>query len=133
MSIHSDITAALGIERSGDPLSLPALTLAYIGDTIYDLYVRTLLAETVQAQVHALHLIAAKHVCAAGQAAAYRRIAPMLSEREQAAFRLGGGDYSAPAQRLEDATRTAAPCRKTRACATTAWRPGSKRCSDICI
>ena len=94
MSIHSDITAALGIERSGDPLSLPALTLAYIGDTIYDLYVRTLLAETVQAQVHALHLIAAKHVCAAGQAAAYRRIAPMLSEREQAAFRRGRNAHS---------------------------------------
>ena len=72
MSIYSDVNTALGIERPSDPLSLPALTLAYIGDTIYDLYVRTLLAETVQAQVHTLHTIAAKHVCAAGQAADYR-------------------------------------------------------------
>jgi ribonuclease-3 family protein len=92
--MHSDITSALGIARPRDPLSLPALTLAYIGDTIYDLYVRTLLAETVQAQVHALHLLAAKHVCAAGQAAAYRRIEPLLTEREQAAFRRGRNAHS---------------------------------------
>ncbi len=94
MSIHSDIQTALGIARPCDPLSLPALTLAYIGDTIYDLYVRTLLAETVQAQVHALHLLAAKHVCAAGQAAAYRRIEPLLTEREQSAFRRGRNAHS---------------------------------------
>ena len=94
MSIHSDIVRYLNIERPSDPLSLPALTLAYLGDTVYDLYVRTLLAETLRLPMRALHLEAAKLVCAAGQAAAYRRIADALSESEQAAFRRGRNAHS---------------------------------------
>ena len=82
------------IARPADPLSLPALTLAYIGDTIYDLYVRTTLAETLRLPMRALHLEAAKYVCAAGQANAYRRIADRLTETEQAAFRRGRNAHS---------------------------------------
>ncbi|MBQ2201833.1 MAG: Mini-ribonuclease 3 [Clostridia bacterium] len=82
------------IERPADPLSLPALTLAYLGDTVYDLYVRTTLAETLHLPMRALHLEAAKHVCAAGQANAYRRMADKLSEAEQAAFRRGRNAHS---------------------------------------
>ncbi len=84
----------MAVERPCDPLSLPALTLAYLGDTVYDLYVRTALAETLRLPMRALHLEAAKHVCAAGQAAAYRRIADTLSEEEQAAFRRGRNAHS---------------------------------------
>ena len=82
------------IARPADPLSLPALTLAYIGDTIYDLYVRTTLAETLRLPMRALHLEAAKYVCATGQANAYRRIADRLTETEQAAFRRGRNAHS---------------------------------------
>lgn len=82
------------IERPADPLSLPALTLAYLGDTVYDLYVRTTLAETLHLPMRALHLEAAKHVCAAGQANAYRRMADRLTEAEQAAFRRGRNAHS---------------------------------------
>ena len=94
MSTHSDIANHLSIARPADPLSLPALTLAYLGDTVYDLYVRTVLAETLRLPMRALHLEAAKHVCAAGQAAAYRRIEPALTEAEQAAFRRGRNAHS---------------------------------------
>ena len=94
MSIHSDILNTLRIERPADPLSLPALTLAYLGDTIFDLYVRTYLAETLRMQVHVLHLEAAKRVCAKGQAEAYRCIADRLNEEEQAAFRRGRNAHS---------------------------------------
>ena len=94
MSMHIDIQTALGVARPVDPLSLPALTLAYLGDTIYDLYVRTFLAETLQFKVHALHLEAAKRVCAKGQAQAFRRIEPLLSETEQAAYRRGRNAHS---------------------------------------
>ena len=94
MSIHSDIRHILQIERPADPLSLPALTLAYLGDTIFDLYVRTYLAETLRMQVHALHLEAAKRVCAKGQADAYYCIADQLNEEEQAAFRRGRNAHS---------------------------------------
>ena len=94
MSMHSDIIRSMELARSADPLSLPALTLAYIGDTIYDLYVRTTLAETLRLPMRALHLEAAKYVCAAGQAAAFRRIEDRLSESERAAFRRGRNAHS---------------------------------------
>ena len=64
-------------------------------DTVYDLYVRTYLAETQRTPVHALHLEAAKRVCAKGQAAAYYAIAECLTEDEQAAFRRGRNAHSA--------------------------------------
>ena len=94
MSMHSDIQNILRIGRPADPLSLPALTLAYLGDTIFDLYVRTYLAETTCLKVHALHLEAAKRVCAKGQAQAYYCIAEQLTEEEQAAFRRGRNAHS---------------------------------------
>ena len=94
MSMHSTIADSIKIDRPADPLSLPALTLAYLGDTVYDLYVRTTLAETLRLPMRALHLEAAKHVCAAGQANAYRRIADELTESEQAAFRRGRNAHS---------------------------------------
>ena len=94
MSMHSDISDSMKITRPADPLSLPALTLAYLGDTVYDLYVRTTLAETLRLPMRALHLEASKLVCAAGQAKAYRRIADVLSESEQAAFRRGRNAHS---------------------------------------
>ena len=94
MSMHSDIQTALELARPVDPLSIPALTLAYLGDTVYDLYVRTCLAETLHLKVHALHLEAAKLVCAKGQAQAFRRIEPHLSGEEQAAYRRGRNAHS---------------------------------------
>lgn len=94
MSMHFDIIHSMKLERPADPRSLPALTLAYLGDTVYDLYVRTVLAETLRLPMRALHLEAAKHVCAAGQAQAYRRIAELLTEDEQAAFRRGRNAHS---------------------------------------
>ena len=94
MSIHSDILRSIEITRPADPLSLPALTLAYLGDTVYDLYVRTYLAETLHLKVHALHLEAAKIVCAKGQALALRRIEAALTDEEQAAYRRGRNAHS---------------------------------------
>ena len=100
--MHSTIADSIKIDRPADPLSLPALTLAYLGDTIYDLYVRTFLAETLRLPMRALHPKAAKYVCAAGQAAAYRRIADSLSEEEQAAFRRGRNAHSATVPKHAD-------------------------------
>ena len=100
--MHSTITDSIRITRPADPLSLPALTLAYLGDTVYDLYVRTYLAETLRLPMRALHPEAAKHVCAAGQAKAYRRIADCLSEDEQAAFRRGRNAHSATVPKHAD-------------------------------
>ncbi len=94
MTTHDIIHAAFPDAAPRDARQLPALTLAYIGDTVYDLYVRTYLLHTLSGNAHALHMAAAKRVCAAGQAAAYRRIEPLLSEEEQAAFRRGRNAHS---------------------------------------
>lgn len=88
------IEESLGLEPVADPKQLPALTLAYIGDTVYDLYTRTYLAHENRGTVHALHLESAKYVCAKGQADAFFRIQPMLNEEELAAFRRGRNAHS---------------------------------------
>ena len=85
----------LGAEGAGarDPLQLAPLTLAYIGDTVYDLFVRTLLVGTTTLTVHGLHERAAKLVCAKAQAEAYRRLEPMLDETELSVFRRGRNSH----------------------------------------
>jgi len=95
MDMKEQITDALGLASCIDPKQLPALTLAYLGDTIYDLYARTLLAFGTDGTVHALHIESTKLVCAKGQAEAFFRIQPSLDEEELAAFKRGRNAHSA--------------------------------------
>lgn len=76
-----------------DPSQLAPLSLAYIGDTVYDLFVRTMLLDTTTLTVHGLHERAAKLVCAKAQSAAFRVIEPLLSEEELAVFRRGRNSH----------------------------------------
>lgn len=69
------------------------LVLAYIGDTVYDLYVRTSLVEKSDLAVNGLHRLSAKRVCAAAQCAAYRRIEDMLTPEESEIFRRGRNSH----------------------------------------
>lgn len=62
--------------------SLSALTLAYIGDTVYDLYVRNRLICTADYKTGKLHLMAINHVCAKAQAKALDAIIDMFTEDE---------------------------------------------------
>lgn len=95
MNIRERIENSLEIGACGDPKQMSALTLAYLGDTIYDLYARTYLAFSTNGPVHALHLESSKLVCAKGQAEAFFRIQPMLSEEEIGQFRRGRNAHSA--------------------------------------
>ena len=72
-----------------DPTTLGPLVLAYIGDTVFDLYVRTHLVLSTGLTAHGLHLAAAKRVCASAQAESFRRIEHMLTEDELAVYRRG--------------------------------------------
>ena len=65
------------------------LTLAYIGDTVYDLYVRTLLLHQSDATVHKLHMEASRQVRASAQAEVSERLLPMLTEQEASVYRRG--------------------------------------------
>ena len=57
-----------------------ALTLAYIGDAVYELKMRLLYPD---------HKIAVRKVCAEAQARAADRILPLLSDDEEAAYKRG--------------------------------------------
>ena len=65
------------------------LTLAFVGDTVFDLLTRTDLVCEANRPVNALHTAASKRVCAAAQAQAIRKIMPILSEDELAVFKRG--------------------------------------------
>jgi ribonuclease-3 family protein len=92
-ALRAIVDASLPEGRPRDPTTAPALSLAYIGDTVYDLYVRTLLVERADARVHELHLASAKLVCAAGQASAFHVIEPMLGEDELSVYRRGRNSH----------------------------------------
>ena len=83
------VSAGLPELRRRDPRQMSPLVLAYIGDTVYDLFVRTLLLERSDATAHGMHIEAAKRVCAAAQAEAFRRDEPLLTEEELAVYKRG--------------------------------------------
>ncbi len=89
MSIAKTIRALMPDVPDRDPMLCAPLTLAYLGDTLFDLYVRTWLVYASDATAHNLHLKAISFVCAKAQAAALHRVEDMLTEEERAVFRRG--------------------------------------------
>lgn len=65
------------------------LTLAYIGDSIYDLVIRTLLVGKGNAPVNALHHQASAVVKAEAQKESLYRMEPLLTEEERSVYRRG--------------------------------------------
>lgn len=61
---------------------LNPLVLAYIGDTIYDLFVRTFLIHRYDTSVHQLHIKSISYVQASSQAAILDSISSLLTEEE---------------------------------------------------
>lgn len=72
-----------------NPSLYPSLTLAMIGDSIYDLYVRTRLIKDESVQAHNLHKRAVKFVNASAQAKSIHAIEDRLTEEEIAVFKRG--------------------------------------------
>lgn len=62
--------------------------LAFVGDAVYGLYVRTRLAE-VNRSSGDLHSLSVKYVSAVSQAKAFKLIEPELTEREMIIFKRG--------------------------------------------
>ncbi len=65
------------------------LTLAFIGDSIFDLIIRTYVVENGNAPVNKLHIRASKLVQASAQAELYHLIKDQLTEEEMAVFKRG--------------------------------------------
>lgn len=65
------------------------LTLAYLGDAVYDLIVRTMLVEQKNAPVNTLHKHASSMVKAEAQKDAFHRIESELTEEELSVYKRG--------------------------------------------
>lgn len=71
-------------KKENDEVQLMSpLTWAYIGDCIYEVYIRTKLVNETNLKPHALHLEAIKHVKAKAQAETLQKIYDRLTKEEQ--------------------------------------------------
>ncbi len=86
--LYYKICKTFSIEAQ-DAKQYSPLTLAYIGDAIYEVIVRTVLVEKGNAPVNTLHKRASKLVKAEAQKNAFFRIKELLSEEEMAVFKRG--------------------------------------------
>ena len=76
------------INKTENPNLLSPSVLAFVGDAVYGLYVRTALADTSRPSGE-LHKMSAQVVNAAAQARAFAVIEPILTEKELAVFKRG--------------------------------------------
>jgi len=88
IGIHRFIRSTLNLPET-DIRTYSPLTLAFIGDSIFDLIIRTAVVESGNAPVNKLHKRASGLVQASAQAELYHKIKDQLSEEEQAIFRRG--------------------------------------------
>lgn len=78
----------LDFTYEGNPAELPGLTLAYIGDAVYELYVRQqMLKKSITA--HTLHQLTVKRVNNNTQATLLLKLESELTELEQSIARRG--------------------------------------------
>jgi len=76
-------------DKLTDPGALSPLTLAFVGDTVFDLLVRGLLVCEANRPVKDLHRAASEKVCASSQAYYIKNLLPQLTEQESEIFRRG--------------------------------------------
>ena len=75
--------------------TLSPLALAFVGDGVYSLMVRERLLAQANRPVSDLHRLAVAEVRAEAQAAAIKRILPVLTEQEEAVFKRGRNAHTA--------------------------------------
>lgn len=68
---------------------LSPLTWAYIGDAVYELYIRTYLINNTKLKPHELHLKSIKYVKAKSQAEILEKLEQILTEEEKDIVRRG--------------------------------------------
>lgn len=75
--------------KQADVRAYSPLALAYIGDAVYDLIIRTVVVERANRPANDLHRIAIRYVSAGAQSKIAEALADRLTEEEQAVFRRG--------------------------------------------
>ena len=71
------------------PALYSPLALAYMGDCVYEMYVRHHLLAQGNFSSNKLHQAAMKYVCAEAQSAFMEELEPLLSEEEEAVYKRG--------------------------------------------
>ncbi|MGI6106771.1 MAG: Mini-ribonuclease 3 [Lachnospiraceae bacterium] len=87
-NFEAEISAAFSLQPK-ELSSFSPLVLAWIGDAVYELAVRSILAERHREPVNRLHRSASQVVKAGAQAAVLRSIDPLLTPEERAVMRRG--------------------------------------------
>lgn len=75
--------------KQQDIRSYSPLTLAYIGDAIYDLIIRTVVVERANRPANDLHRITVRYVSATAQSRIVEALMDRLTEEEQSVYRRG--------------------------------------------
>lgn len=91
-STHDSLTEMIRGAFPGkrqDIRSYSPLTLAYMGDAVYDLIIRTAVVERANRPANALHHITIKYVSAGAQARIVTALQEQFTEEEQAVYRRG--------------------------------------------
>ena len=96
LEVRNSGVSWLGLGLPGGRLDSPAavrmlnpLVLAYVGDTVFDLYVRTCLVCHHDATAHTLNCMAVERVRAEGQRASLDRLSGRLTPEEEEILRRG--------------------------------------------
>ena len=76
-------------DKNCDVNNLSPLTLAFVGDTVFDLFVREKLVCEANRPVNRLHKAATGFVSAHAQAEAAQKLLPLLSEKELSVLKRG--------------------------------------------
>ncbi len=80
--------------KDQDIRSYSPLTLAYIGDGVYELVIRTILVKKGNCPVNRMHKKASSLVKASAQSAIMEKIEDQLTEEEHAVYRRGRNAHS---------------------------------------
>lgn len=77
------------LQDTCDPAQLSPLTLAFLGDAVFEIFARERIVCEGSRPVSKLHQLSVRDVCCTAQAEASRLILPDLTEEEAAVFRRG--------------------------------------------
>lgn len=84
-----DINSVLQKEEIPEINTLSPLTLAFLGDSVYEMFIRTKILSSGNRPANELHKIAVGYVKAKAQASAAHKIFDMLTEEELAIYKRG--------------------------------------------
>ena len=88
LSIYSAIIEKFAMEKQ-DIRTISPLTLAYIGDSVFDLTIKTMVVGQGNAPVNKMHKKVSEIVKAHGQVQMYEAIKDILTENEISVFKRG--------------------------------------------